>query len=507
MTPDEAQWLSSWVNSASEDELAQLESIINADSMRELAESSLYDFLVQAWPSMYPGTVFQPGKHIEAIADHLEAVTRGDIRRLIINVPFRTSKSSLVNIAWPAWVWCRNPHHQWLCISHSHNLAKRDTVAMRRLIASPWYQRNWPLAMQRDQNEKNRFENVQRGTRIAMGLSANIIGESGDTIILDDPIDRDQAMSEVERESANERISEKVKTRLNDQNNGAIVLVMQRLHEADATGFLLEQGGWDHLCLPMRFEHNHPHLSNTSLGFSDWRTQDGELLCPERFSEETVREFESQGPRFAAGQLQQRPAPREGAMFKRDWFRIVQPHELPPKFRKMQWGWDTAASEGEGDYTAGVLMAFDHNDLLYVLEVIRGQWSAGSRNQIIQTQCHAANHRYKHKIRVFAEQEGGGGGKEAAEYLRAFLVKSGLSAKTETVSGKGSKENRAQPLADRAEIVGIRLLAGEWNVPYLNELCVFPNGSHDDQVDASSAAYNELHAKNSQVLSGLGAKA
>lgn len=478
--------------------------LLRATDTKAILEDNLYLFLQACWPVIRPGTEFVGGPHLVAIADHLQAVTERRIRRLVVNVPYRTSKSTLVNVVWPAWSWTHDPTHQWLCVSHNEKLAIRDTRDMRFLIESAWYQSRWPMGFARDQSEKKRFENDQRGHRIAAGLGAGILGESADTIVLDDPIDATAAKSELERENVNEAIDQKLLTRLNDPKTGCVVLIMQRLHECDPSGHLLAQGNWEHLMMPMEFESTHPHLSNTSLGFVDWRTQDGELLCPERFPREWVEQEKARGEMFAAGQLQQRPAPREGAMFKRRWFNwaasdvatsardgtFENPVVLPPKFTKLRAAVDTAASEGEGDYSAMVLLG-EYLGKVYILDVLRGQWSAGKRNTMLLERAKKNRDLYGAR-HVTIEREPGAGGKEAAENLQQLFGREGFSARLDNPQKQGPKEERADPLAGRCEMGDVYIHKAPWNADFLHELCVFPMGAHDDCVDAAAAAYNKL---------------
>ena len=208
----------------------------------ELASRSLSEFVEQTWPIVEPGKEFIPNWHIAAIAEHLEAVTRGEIKCLLINVPFRFMKSTLVSVMWPAWVWIRQPSHQWLCGSYAAKLAIRDNLRMRRLIESPWYRARWGerFELTSDQNQKVRFENNRNGYRIAFGMDGGVMGDGGDVVVIDDPHDRNQAHSDAERKTALTTFDEAVVTRLNRPADSAIVIIMQRLHEEDLSGHVLE---------------------------------------------------------------------------------------------------------------------------------------------------------------------------------------------------------------------------------------------------------------------------
>lgn len=292
-------------------------------------EASLTEFLKSGWRYIDPSP-YVPGWHLDAIAEHLEAVTRGEIRRLLINVPPRTSKSSMVSVAWPAWTWCRaddtplsGPQVQFLFASYAQSLSLRDSVKMRRLVESPWYQKQWGsrFVLTSDQNTKIRFENDRGGYRLATSVGGALTGEGAGIIVCDDPHNAVEMESETVRRATLAWWDESLSTRLNDPKTGAFVVIMQRLHEEDLSGHILsrQEGDWTHLCLPMRFDPS--RRCETDIGFTDPRKEDGELLCPERFGEKEVSDLESRlGPFAAAGQLDQAPTPRGGGIIKKEWW-------------------------------------------------------------------------------------------------------------------------------------------------------------------------------------------
>src|SRR5215470_14376711 len=299
---------------------------------RERAARGFREFVRQAWVIVEPSTAFVPGWHIDAIIDHLEAVTRGQIRNLLINVPPRHMKSLLVSVFWPAWEWIRCPERRWLYSSYGAQLSIRDSVKCRRLIESPWYQRYWceRFRLTTDQNTKTRFDNDRSGYRIATSVGGAATGEGGDRIVCDDPHNVQEAESDSVRKGTLDWWDIVMSTRVNDPKTAAKVVVMQRCHQQDLSGHLLEQGGWEHLCLPAEYEG--PQCT-TSIGWTDPRTEHGELLWPERFGPQEIESLKrSLGSYAAAGQLQQRPSPAGGGIFKRYWFRYWQlpGANLPP---------------------------------------------------------------------------------------------------------------------------------------------------------------------------------
>jgi predicted phage terminase large subunit-like protein len=321
---------------------------VRAEKMRR----SLKEFTKRSWQTIEPGRDFHDNWHIDAISEHLQAVVEGKIRRLIINIPPRHMKSISVAVALPAWTWTIQPQKRFLFASYASSLSIRDSVKCRRLIDSPWYQQHFGQTFQLtgDQNQKQRFENSQTGYRIATSVDGALTGEGGDIIVIDDPHNVREAESSAVREGVLEWWDQAMQSRLNDPKTGAFIIIMQRVHEKDLTGHILanELGQeWDHLCLPARYEIGHPTPTVSSLGFNDPRTEEGELLWPERIDEPTLQNLErSLGSYASAGQLQQRPMPKGGGILRAEWWVPWDKPDLPEIEYVIQ-SWDTAFSTKE----------------------------------------------------------------------------------------------------------------------------------------------------------------
>jgi predicted phage terminase large subunit-like protein len=264
---------------------------------KQLCEESLSEFIKQAWHIVEPANPYVGNWHIDFIARHLEAITYGEITRLLINVPPGAMKSLLTNVFWPAWEWTQNPSLRYICTAHSQNLAIRDSIKMRRLITSDWYRERWGdvVKLTADQSAKTKFENTATGFREAVAFES-MTGVRGDRVTIDDPHSVDSALSDVQRESTINTFLEAVPTRLTNPKESAIVVIMQRLHTDDVSGVILEKNlGYEHIMLPMRFDPSRRCV--TSLGFEDLRQEEGELLFPARFPAEVVtRDEEIMGP-------------------------------------------------------------------------------------------------------------------------------------------------------------------------------------------------------------------
>jgi predicted phage terminase large subunit-like protein len=324
-------------------------------------EDSLYAFLMNGWKYIDPAP-FAHGWPIEAVAEHLQAVVDGEIKRLIINIPPRCAKSSLTSVAFPAFTWAQRrksdtsgPGVQFLHASYSQILTLRDSTKCRRLIESPWYQGLWGdrFHLMADQNTKSRFDNDKGGSRLSTSVGSSLTGEGGNIIVVDDPNAAQEAHSEATIATTIEWWDGALSTRLNNAKTGAFVVIQQRLGEEDLTGHILskEVGEWTHLCLPMRFEPERSFV--TSIGWEDPRTEPGELLWPERFGEREVVSLERQmGPWTSAGQLQQRPEPKGGGVIKREWWQLWEREKFPPLDYVMA-SLDTAyTTKTENDYSA-----------------------------------------------------------------------------------------------------------------------------------------------------------
>lgn len=457
---------------------------------REACRRSLATFVREAWHVLEPGQPYLHGWHVDAVCEHLEAITKGHLNRLLINIPPGTMKSTLTSVFWPAWEWgpLGMPHVRFIGASHEQGLAIRDTLKMRRLIESEWFQDRWPVPLRHDQNEKKYYENGSTGFRQACAV-ASMTGRRGDRVVWDDPHSAEDALSAAHRETALRIFQETLPTRLNNPDRSAIVVVMQRLHESDVSGFIIDNDlGYEHLCLPMEFEQERKCI--TSIGFEDPRTEDGELLFPERFPQHVVdRDKKIMGSMAVAGQFQQRPAPRAGGFFAWEKLEIV---SVIPRFSKTVRFWDKAGTAGGGAYTAGVKIGLAEDGYWYVADVVRGQWVASERERVIKQTAQADGY----DVDVWIEQEPGSGGKESAESTVRNLA--GYNIRSERATGE--KSIRAEPYAVQVEAGNIRVLQAHWTQAFIDEHKTFPVGKYKDQVDAAGGAFNKLSKESAAGL-------
>lgn len=472
----------------------------------ELCQRSLSYYVTQAWPIVEPGKEYVSGWHIDAICEHLEAVTRGEIRNLIINIPPRHMKSLTVSVFWPTWVWTWWPEARWLFSSYADTLSTRDSLKCRRIIQSQWYQSQWGdvFNLTSDQNQKTRFENDKTGYRVASGVGGMSTGEGGDFIVVDDPIKAIDASSEAVRNSVIEWWDQSMSTRLNDPKRGGKVVIMQRLHERDLTGYLLDKmeldgEHYEHLCLPAEYE---PTTRATSIGFSDPRTQPNELLWAERFDDAAITGLKKAlGSYGSAGQLQQRPSPAEGGIIKRIYWRFWVPkgvtlppvttrladgtwhehlqEELPATFDELLQSWDmTFKDTKSSDFVAGGVWALKGANK-YMLDL------AYDRMDIVKSIGAVEMMTAKWPDAALKLVEDKANGPAIISMLHGKI--SGLVA----YDPKTSKEARIQSVIPQIEAGNVYLphpAIAPWTNGMIDECAAFPNGAHDDRVDQLSQA-------------------
>lgn len=456
------------------------------ESIKERCKT-LAGFVHEAWHVLEPNRRLVWGWHQQAICEHLEAITWGTFlkmgfrNRLLINVPPGSMKSLLVSVFWQAWEWHIGfPSNRFVATSYGPAPVDRDNLKFQQLVLSPWYQDLNPVKFIR--NATSEMVNTETGSRMSAPFGS-LTSLRGDRFVLDDPHSTESAESDVDREKTTRRFREGALNRLNDQEISAIVVIMQRLHAKDISGVIeREMKGYIHLMLPMEFE---PDRRCVTPIFRDPRQHDGELLDPKRFPGEAVELIKVEmGTHAYAGQYQQRPSPREGALFKRAWF--------ADKFRRVapmgtRWirAWDLAGTEDKrADRTAGVKLGKAPDGSYWIAHAIIERQEGEQVRQTIKTTAKTDGAR----VEIALSQDPGQAGKVQAKDMVKMLA--GFIARATIESG--DKYVRAEPFSVQCEAGNVYIVEGEWNEPYLDELCTFPSGQHDDQVDATSNAFARL---------------
>lgn len=461
----------------------------------------LYDFVRDAWPVLEPTTEFTPGWHIQAICEHLEAVTRGNITRLLINMPPRHAKSTIISVLWPIWTWLFAPSTRWLCASYALSLSIRDNRRCRVLIQSKWfldrgYDKLFQLAG--DQNVKSRFENNHRGYRMATSVASANTGEGGDILLIDDPHPADDATSDANREAAIRWFDETWSSRLNNQVTGKMVVVGQRIHQQDVSGHILEIGGWEHLNLCAEYEPAAPCV--TSI-WADPREEEGELLWPARFPRRVLERLKVQlGAQAYAAQFQQTPVPAGGGQYRQEWFQYFKVDENTNSYIlfgkqqtksffigdcRMIGTADVAVSlKQSADYTVFAIWAITPDRDLLLLEIVRARLSNPEQIQVLKS----LQRRWRMQYWVI----------EAVAYQLAFIqeaIRQGIPAKEyRPHKDKVARAATGAVWYQNGKIY--HLDHAHWQTDFEKELLLFPRAAHDDQADQIPMAVEDVQLAN-----------
>lgn len=462
---------------------------------KKLAEKSLRHFMRQAWSTVEPGSTFIPGWHIDAICEHLDAVARGQIKKLIINIPPRHCKSLTVSVFWPAQIWTWRPATRFIFGSHDQRLSTRDNLKTRRLITSDWYQERWGDKVHLDefQAQKQYFELESTGARLATSVGSGITGEGGDILVADDPHNVLQALaSDKLRQEAIDWWTTTMSSRLNPGSAiGARVIIMQRIHERDLTGYLLDKDpGYEVLCLPAEYESNHPVPCKTSLNFQDPRENPGELLWEAGMPQERIHSLKKDlGSYAASGQLQQRPSPEGGGLIKKTWFTLLSRADWPTSFDEVAQAWDLSVDDDpEADFTVGWVIG-RIGVRLYGIARIRRQCGFNAQIELMK----ALTIMHPEASAKYVEKAG-----------HASALEQTLNAQIPgiiLVPPLDSKLKKVLAWTPYAEAGNFFLPAdAPWVEEFLTECEQVPNGAYDDQVDAWGLGALQLIHRGSDLV-------
>lgn len=444
--------------------------------MREKAERSLDSFIQQAWSVIEPGTTYVDNWHIGLIAEHLQAINDGELRRLIINIPPRHMKSIEATVCYPAWTWTKRPEKRFIKVSYSDALSRKHNILTRDIIQSPWYQENWGdrFTMKDDVNRQNEFENNHHGMMYSTSVGGAITGNGADVIIIDDPQNPLMANSETERQNSIDFFKNTLQTRLNDPKTGAFIIIMQRLHENDLTGYILSEDlGYTHLCLPAEAPER------TIITFPKSGKQiireEGEILNPQRFDAEVLTGLKkSMGSLQYAGQFQQVPAPAEGVIFKREWLQSFYRDGAAPNTQDIQ-SWDMAFTKSEGSAKVAGFVMGRHGADIYIKDLVNDKMTFTESVAAVRTLsgkwCRA-------RAKVVENKANGP--------AIVDLLKKEIPGMVE-FNPKGSKEERAISVTPYFEAGNIHFpdpKTHPWVDDLIRDLLIFPKGTFKDTTDA-----------------------
>ena len=482
--------------------------LIDTPDLKEKDNSSLFQFIKYFWDEVSTDA-FKENWHIKYLCKELEKVAnrvaenKPKIHDLIINIPPGTTKTITVSIMFPAWCWTRWYKLRFITSSYSKDLSLESAEYSRDLIRSEKFKQLYPeIAIKDDKDTKSNFKVVKKsnalspgyteriqlgGNRYSTSVGGTLTGYHGHILIVDDPLNPKQAVSEKELENALHWMDHTLPTRKTDKANSVTILVMQRLHQNDPTGHILSKKKKNvyHISLPGEIQNYRDEVKPDTL--IKYYSKDG-LLDTKRMSWDVLKDLEADMGQYGyAGQIGQKPTPPGGGMFKIDHFTKVQRLPYPVDYIHTVRYWDKAGSDGKGAFTVGVKMSKLAHGIYIVEDVKRGQWASEQREAIIK-QTAVADGR---GVEIGIEQEPGSGGKESAESTIRNLA--GFSCFLERPTG--DKVFRADPYSVQVNNGNVQLLTADWNHTYTDELQNFPFSTYKDQVDASSGAFHKLTGK------------
>lgn len=408
--------------------------------------------------------------HLDAIAEHLMAMHRGELQRLVINVPPRFLKSITCSVAFPSWLLGQDPGEQILVATYGYTLAKDLNVACRDVMLTRWYRTLFPdTRLAKQQAEE--LTTTSRGHRLSTTVGASPVGRGFNYGIVDDPLNPKQAASDAERKTANDWMDGSWSSRRNDPDTARELVIMQRLHHQDVTGHLLEQGGWEQLSLPMVAEDREV----ISIGSYRHVREAGELLHPERISNEEVERRKTRmGSYHWSAQDQQRPTPIEGGLAHKDWWRW---YDTPPDFYdQVIQSWD---------------MAFkDTKDSAFVAGHVWGR--RGAHYYLIDRVHRKLDFMGTIRaVRDLSARNPSAFGKVIEDKANGPAIVSALRHQVEGLlpwDPAGSKEARAMSVAPLIEAGNVWLPNEPWAYEVVQEWAEAPYGDYWDDIDASSQA-------------------
>ena len=488
-----------------------------------LGEGGLLRFVKHFWHILEPQTVFVDGWPLEAICDHLQAVSEGRITRLLINVPPGFMKSLLTDVFWPAWEWATvGAHLRYVTFSYSAMLTERDNRRFGALVTSQEYQELYGDKVQIVKLGDRIVSNKATGWKLASSVGGVGTGERGDRIILDDPHNVKEAESEIIRSETARWFRESMSNRLNDMERGAIVVIMQRLHGDDVSGVILDKGmAYEHLMIPMEYDYDRQTDENyeplrTSIGWYDPRFDDGTpdeinytLAWPERFPEHVWSAIKTDiGPYAESGQYGQQPSPRGGGIFKREWWQLWESADGKfPVFDYVMASLDSAFTEQErNDPSALTIWGIFQNEEGLNRAMLVHAWRkhlefsgprmpalpGESKGQwIVRTQAKWGLMEWvKHTCERFKVDnlliEAKASGMSAAQELQNRYGR--LDFGVQLCPVKGSKEARAYAVQPTFSQLLVYAPARDWAEMCIEEMEAFPKHKYDDLCDSSTQA-------------------
>jgi predicted phage terminase large subunit-like protein len=450
-----------------------------------ILRNDFYSFMLRCFQHLYPKTKFVPGWYLQVVAATLEACSRGDVRRQIINIPPRYGKSTAASIAFVAWHLGHNPEAQIICVSYAQDFAEKLARDCMSVMSSEWYQQIFPTRLSSERRSAREFVTTKHGFRLATSVGGVLTGRGADLIIIDDALKPNEALSESIRKSVNDWYDNSLYSRLNDKSRSGIVIIMQRVHQDDLVGHVLGQEEWNLLRLQAIAEQDEQFEIETTTGRRTFRRSAGELLHPEREPREVIdRIRQTLGEYNFAGQYQQEPAPAGGALVKAEWFKTYTDANLPESFEQVLQSWDTANKPTElADYSVCTTWGIK-DKRLYLLHVMRRKVNYPDLKRLVRQQADM------HRATIVLIED-----KASGTQLIQELTNDGLRI-VKAVKPEGDKVMRFNAQTATIENGFVYLPStAPWLAEFVQEITTFPAAKYDDQADSTSQALGWLNSQ------------
>jgi predicted phage terminase large subunit-like protein len=450
---------------------------LTGDEYNTLLRQDFGTFAVRCFHDLNPQAELAMNWHLEVIAAKLAAVREGKIRRLIINLPPRHLKSLIASIAFPAWCLGHDPSAQILCVSYAQDLADKLARDCRSIMTSAWYRRIFATRLAPHRQAVQEFLTTRQGYRLATSNGGVLTGRGADIILIDDPLKPEEALSDAQRQAANDWFDHTLYSRQNDKRCGAIVIIMQRLHEDDLVGHVLAQEPWEVVRFPAIAEADEVHEIETAIwGPQCFTRRQGEALHPEREPLDTLEHIRRTiGEYNFAGQYQQMPAPLGGGLVKAEWFKRYGANQVPERFDRIVQSWDTANKATElSDFSVCTTWGIKGKDL-YLLNLLRRRLEYPALKRAVREQQGLFNASV-----VLIEDKASG----------TQLIQELIADGCHSVTGYQPDCDKIMRLHAQTAMIENGFVyipeTAPWLAEYLHEMTVFPNGKHDDQVDSTA---------------------
>lgn len=450
-------------------------------------------FVMKVFNEVASNHTYLDSWYIDLICEAMMDIYEGKQNRLIVNVPPRYMKSIICSIAFPAFILGHNPKAGVICVSYNDTLAEKLALDCRKVMESDWYKELFPRTrLSKSKKSIADFETTSGGGRFSTSVGGTLTGRGGDYLLIDDPLKPTDAPSEAVRTKVNDWFGNTLYSRLNNKHTGKIVVIMQRLHDNDLTGYLLNADeSYLHICLPAIAEHD----EEWEIGNKIIVRKKGEALHPERENLDMLLHAREQiGEYTFAGQYQQNPAPLDGGLIKASWFKFYNREELmksiedgSARIRALGFSWDTAYKVSQhNDYSVCVVALVGQNNTFYILDVYREKLEFPTLvNKAFEIY---EKYKKKHNLRskILIEDQASG----------TSLIQT-LKKKIHGVVGIKPEHDKASRLMSVSHLIenGSCLFPDDnpdWFETLRQELLRFPNGKYDDQCDALSQMLSQL---------------